>query len=105
MFAQSAGAVEYTDCTFAGQSGPGCDGNKEVLRIPQSSRIAGTSPSYCLVSYPGYLLGVWGFLPLCREAVGVFYSPRMYFGSKLYSLLMICGRIATVGYVMTEMKQ
>ena len=37
--------------TIPGQSGPGSDGNKGVLRIPQSSRIAGTSPSENLVSY------------------------------------------------------
>ena len=30
--------------------------------------------SDCLVSFPGYLLRA-GFLLLCREAVGVFYSP------------------------------
>ena len=40
-----------------GQSGLGSDGNEGVLRIPQSSSIAGTSPSDCLVSYPGHLLG------------------------------------------------
>ena len=40
-----------------GQSGPGSDGNKEVLSIPQSSSITGTSPSDCLVSYPGHSLG------------------------------------------------
>ena len=51
----------------------GANGNEGVLRIPQSSSIAGTSPSDCLVSYPGYSLA--GVLPLCREAVGVFYSP------------------------------
>ena len=34
-----------------GQSGPGSDGNEEVVRIPQSSNIAGTSPSDCLESY------------------------------------------------------
>ena len=32
-------------------SGPGSDGNKGVLSIPQSSSIAGISPSDCLVSY------------------------------------------------------
>ena len=47
-----------------GQSGPGSDGNERVLCIPQS--VTGTSPSDCLVSYPGH----------CREAVdGVFYRP------------------------------
>ena len=27
------------------------------------------------MSYPEHSLGGWGFSPLCREAVGVFYSP------------------------------
>ena len=46
--------------TSLAQSGPGSDGNEGVLRIPQSSSITGTS--------------LEGVLPLCREAVGVFYS-------------------------------
>ena len=62
-----------SSATTPGQSGPGSDGNEGVLRIPQSSSTAGTSPSDCLVSYPGHSLR--GVLPLCREAVGVFYSP------------------------------
>ena len=57
-----------------GQSGAGSDGNKGVLRIPKISSITGTSPSYCLVSYPEHSLG--GGLPLCRDAVSVFYSPK-----------------------------
>ena len=60
--------------TIPGQSGPGSNGNKGVLCIPQSSSITGTSPSECLVSYPGHSLG-GGVLPLCRDAVSVFYSP------------------------------
>ena len=59
--------------TTPGQSGSGIDGNEGVLHIPQSSSITGTSPSDCLVSYPGHTLGV--VLPQCRGAVGVFYSP------------------------------
>ena len=59
--------------TTPGHSGPESNGKKGVLRTPQSSSIAGTSPSDCLVSYLGHSLG--GVLPLCREAVGVFYSP------------------------------
>ena len=51
----------------------GAMGIKGVLRIPQSSSITGTSPSDCLVLYPGHSLV--GVLPLCRGAVGVFYSP------------------------------
>ena len=60
--------------TTPGQSGPGSDDNKGVFCIPQSSSIAGTSPSDCLVSYLGHLLG--GVLLLCWEAVGVFYHPN-----------------------------
>ena len=41
----------------ARQSEPGSDGNEGVLRIPQSSSIAGTLPSDSLVSYPGYRCG------------------------------------------------
>ena len=59
--------VPLSGATTTGQSEPGSNGNEGVLRIP------GTSPSDCLVSYPGYSLG--GVLPLYREAVGVFYSP------------------------------
>ena len=43
--------------TTLGQSGPGSDGNERVLRISQSYSITGTSPSDCLVSYPGRSLG------------------------------------------------
>ena len=53
--------------TTPGQSGPGSNGNEGVLHIPQSSSIAGTSPSDCLVSYPGHSLG--GILtPLQRSS-------------------------------------
>ena len=38
------------------QSGPGSDGNKWALRIPQSFSITGTSSSDCLVSYLGHSL-------------------------------------------------
>ena len=50
--------------TTPGQSGPGSDG------LPQSSSITGTSPSDCLVSYPGHSFA--GVLPLRIDAV---YSP------------------------------
>ena len=39
----------------SGQSGAGSDGNEGVLHILQNSSITGTSPSDCLVSYPGHL--------------------------------------------------
>ena len=41
-------------------SGPGSNGIEEVLCIPRSSSITRISPSDCLVSYPGHLLGVGG---------------------------------------------
>ena len=68
--------------TTAGKSGPGSDGNKGILRIPQSSSITGTSPSDCLVLYPGHSLG-W-ILPLYREAVGVFYSPSRHVNASKF---------------------
>ena len=43
--------------TTPGQSGPGSNGNEEVLCIPQSSSITGASPLDGLVSYPRDLLG------------------------------------------------
>ena len=56
-----------------GQSGPESNGNEEVLHIPQSSKTE-PSPLGCFVSYPGHSLGGRSY-PLCRDAVGVFYSP------------------------------
>ena len=37
--------------TTQSQSGPGSDGNKEVIHIPQSASITGASLSDCLISY------------------------------------------------------
>ena len=59
--------------TTWGQSGPGSDDNKGELLIPQSSSITGASLSDCLVSYTGHSSGE-GILPLCRDAVDVFYD-------------------------------
>ena len=60
-----------SSATTPGQSWPWSDGNKGVLRIPQSSSITETSSPDCLVLYPGHSL--WrGVLPLCRDAAGVF---------------------------------
>ena len=46
-----------------GQSGPGSNGNEGVLHIPQSPNITGTSPSDCLVLYPGHSLVGRGAYP------------------------------------------
>ena len=57
----------------------GGDCNKGVLRIPRGSSITGTSPSDCLVSYPGHFLGsysstemqsVYSPAPADREKIG-----------------------------------
>ena len=44
--------MTLSDATTPGQSELESDGNKEVLLIPQSYSITGTSPSDCLVPYP-----------------------------------------------------
>ena len=59
-------SIQSTDralsgATVPGQSGPGSDGNEGVLHIPQSSSITGTSPSDCLVSFPGHSLGAGSY--------------------------------------------
>ena len=59
-----------------GQSGPGNDGNEQVLWFLQSCNITGASTSDCLVSNQGHSwVCVWGggvYLS-ARDAVGVFY--------------------------------
>ena len=49
--------LTLSGATTPDQSGPGGDGSKEMLHIPQSSAITGTSPSNFLVSYPEHSLG------------------------------------------------
>ena len=73
-----------SDATIEAQSGPGSDDNEGVLCIPQSSSITWASPSDCLVSHPGHSLGS---LTLCRDAVGVYYSPGRFgnFIGELFS--------------------
>ena len=58
--------------TTSGQSGPWSNGNKEVLRVPQSSSITGTLPSDCLVSYAGHS---WGKSYLSAEKQLVYSTP------------------------------
>ena len=58
-----------SSATTLGQSGPGSDSNKRVLRIPQSSSITGSSSSACLVSYPGHSLGVRSYPTAEKQSV------------------------------------
>ena len=65
--------MALSGATIPSQSGPGSNSNERVLRIRQSSNITGTSSSDCLVSYQETPYGE--VLPLCKGAIGVFYSP------------------------------
>ena len=65
-----------------GQSGPVSDGNEAVLRISQSSRITGASPSDCLMSYPEHSFGE--FYP--SEEMQSEYSTTLADRSKLFVL-------------------
>ena len=53
--------------TTQGQSGPLSIGNKELFCIPQSSSIAGTSPSDCLISYVVHLMDSYSFAEIQSE--------------------------------------
>ena len=57
------------------QNGPGIINLKERLHIPENFRTEALS-SDGLVSYSGHSLG--GILPLCRDAVSVFYRSHPY---------------------------
>ena len=71
-------------------SGPGSDGNKVVLYILQSFSIpeALTIKLFSVISRT--LVG--GVLPLCRDAVSVFYRPKPMVGwfVGFYRLINLC---------------
>ena len=48
--------MALSGATIPGQSVPRNNGNEGLFCIPQSPSIPGTSPSDCLMSYPGHLL-------------------------------------------------
>ena len=62
--------MALSGATTPGQNGPGSNGNKGVLSIPQSSSITEASPSNFLMSYPGHTL--WESYSFCSDAVGIF---------------------------------
>ena len=66
--------------TTPNQSESGSDVNERELHISQSSSITGTL--FC-VSYPGHSLRGDEVLLLCREAVGVLYTPSRLANSYL----------------------
>ena len=83
--------LTLTSTTTPSQSGPGSNGNKEVLNIPQSSRTE-TSPSVGLVSYTGHKLSLWLFLvpkierPLCDHPSGTVDNMQYIMTNKLKSV-------------------
>ena len=82
--------------TTPGLSGPGSDGNKGVLHIPQTLRITKTSRSDCLMSHAGHSLGV---LPLCRDVVGVFYRlSRLGHKTLVEGILALCKDVVYIFY-------
>ena len=88
--------------TTPGQSECWNNDNEEVLCIPQSS-----SPLECLISYLGHLLEGGGVLPVCRDAVSVFYSPswldfgQIEWDKDLWSINILFGLI-NVGLTRSE---
>ena len=58
-----------------------------VLHIPQNSSITGTSPSDCLVSYPGHSLG-W-FYPsaeINQLGKGNMEYPSIYESNRMFDI-------------------
>ena len=86
--------------TTPGQSGPGSDGDEVVVRIPQSSSIAWTSPSYCLVSYPGHSLG-GGLTPLqrCSQCI---LQPQQTGQECVYVSVDVCTCVCGWMYIYTH---
>ena len=70
-----------SDATTPDHSRPGSDGNKEVLRIPQSSCLTRASPSDCLVLHPGLSLEK-SYPP--AEMQSVFSTALAEWASELY---------------------
>ena len=66
---------------------------KGYFAFPGSSSISGTSPLDCLLLYPGHF---WVVLPICREAVGVFYSPRRL---GIYIYIYIYHHVVLVAHI------
>ena len=58
-----------------GQRGPGSNGNDDILCIPQSSSITGTSPSDCLVS--SRTLGRGGGLTSLQRSSWCILQPQL----------------------------
>ena len=87
--------MALSGATTPGQSGPGIDVNEGVLRIPQSSRIAGMSPSECLVSYPGHSFG--GSYPSAEKQSVYSTAPADWAMNYLNYRLRLRGTFISMG--------
>ena len=86
--------------TTPGQSGPGSDGNEGVLHIPQSSSTAGTSPSDCLVSYPGHSLG-GVLLQRCSQCIlRPQLTGQVYIYIYIYMCVCVCVCVYNFSYLL-----
>ena len=74
--------------TMPGLSGPGSNDNEEVLRIPQSSSITGTSTSNSLVSYLGHVNLLFVCMGFRVIVLGFFYRSLSKHRVSLVLLLM-----------------
>ena len=72
--------------TTEGQNGPGSNANEGVLCIPKSSCNTEGSPSDCLVSYAGHLLGE--FYPSAEMQSVCILQPQ-FTGTKLLNKLFL----------------
>ena len=90
-----------SSATTPGQSGPGSDGNEEVLHIPQSSRFTGASPSDCLVSYPGHL----GELYLFAEMQSVYSTALADWALTIVALFQKMLSIVTIHHHVMPLAQ
>ena len=67
--------------TTPGQSGPGSNGNKGVICIPQSSSSTEALSSDCLVSYLGHLFGK-SYPSAEMQSVYSTVTPTNWLGNK-----------------------
>ena len=74
--------------TTPGQGGPGSDGNEGIMRIPQNSSTAGTSPSDCLGSYLGHPLEGGGSYA-SAEKQSVYSTAPADWASKLWPEVVV----------------
>ena len=85
---------------MSGHCEPGSNGNEEVLRIPQSSSITGTSPSDCLVSYQDtHWAGAGSYS--YAEVLSVYSTAPADWAMKLFEIelfdhLTVCKQITDV---------